>query len=219
MLSVGRSGLVVRDETPWVGQAQRHFTARNWVAIPGFLGGDVLRTVLDGLKAARFHDAVRDCDEPVCRLVMEGDATVSMLSLFCNDPALFSIVQQITGCGPVQFFDGSVYRLTPAASIHYPWHNDFVEGRRVALTVNLSPDAYDGGVLEIREPAAPGQIQEAPNRGAGDAVLFRIGRDVEHRVTALTGGTKTAFAGWFSEAPSLLDRLHARVASRKGDRC
>lgn len=40
------------------------------------------------------------------------------------------------------------------------------------------------------------------NTGPGDAALFRIDPALQHRATAVTRGTKTAFAGWFrSEAP------------------
>jgi hypothetical protein len=38
------------------------------------------------------------------------------------------------------------------------------------------------------------------NTGFGDAILFRISKDLEHRVTEVVGEVaKTAYAGWFYE--------------------
>jgi hypothetical protein len=41
-------------------------------------------------------------------------------------------------------------------------------------------------------------LAEVPNLGLGDAILFRLSRGLQHRVTDVVGAhPKTAFAGWF----------------------
>ncbi|HXG57246.1 MAG TPA: 2OG-Fe(II) oxygenase, partial [Vicinamibacterales bacterium] len=147
---------------------------------------------------------------PVRRLLMAPDATAALLDLCFNDPVLFRAVEAITGCAALRFFAGSVYRLT-AARGDVPWHDDCVDGRRVAMTMTLAPEAYDGGVLQLRERDGH-EIRDVPNPGPGDAILFRIHPSLQHRNTPLTSGTKTAFAGWFGDGPSLARRLRSATA-------
>jgi predicted 2-oxoglutarate/Fe(II)-dependent dioxygenase YbiX len=88
-----------------------------------------------------------------------------------------------------------------------------IQNRRVAMSVNLEPAPYEGGVLQIRRRENEAIIAEVENVGAGDAILFRIDAALQHRVTAVTSGVKTAFAGWFRSAPSLRDDLAHLAAS------
>ena len=87
-----------------------------------------------------------------------------------------------------------------------------LHGRRVAMSVNLEPDVYAGGVLMIRERGTERVIAEVENTGAGDAVLFRIDHAFEHRATPVTRGVKTAFAGWFRSEEPLRASLARGVA-------
>jgi len=73
-----------------------------------------------------------------------------------------------------------------------------IEGRLVAMSVNLSTKSYQGGVLQIRKKKSHQVIAEIQNVGLGDAVLFRVSEELEHRVTSVQGGlAKVTFAGWF----------------------
>ena len=58
-------------------------------------------------------------------------------------------------------------------------------------------------------------IEQVENVGAGDAILFRVDAALQHRATEVTGGVKTAFAGWFRSGPSLRDEL-AHLAAVHG---
>jgi predicted 2-oxoglutarate/Fe(II)-dependent dioxygenase YbiX len=73
--------------------------------------------------------------------------------------------------------------------------------------VNLATSNYDGGMLEIRDRKTRRSIAQIPNTGTGDAVLFKLDPSLEHRVTRVTGGVKTAFAGWFRRGTRLRDEL------------
>ena len=79
--------------------------------------------------------------------------------------------------------------------------------------VNLSRQAYEGGVLQIRQAAASEPQHEVPNAGFGSAVLFRVSPALRHRATAV-GGTapRTAYAGWFRSAPDFEDLFFASLA-------
>jgi len=69
------------------------------------------------------------------------------------------------------------------------------------LSINLGPDHYEGGVLEMRDRPSGRILGAAPNPTPGDAVIFALDASLQHRVTRVTSGVKTAFAGWFCGGP------------------
>jgi len=40
-----------------------------------------------------------------------------------------------------------------ARDIHDDWHNDCCDSRLIGVSVNLSPEPYNGGVFQLREAA------------------------------------------------------------------
>ena len=134
-----------------------------------------------------------------------------LLVLLCNDPVVLRAVEDISGCAPLTRFNGSIYRMLPDAGHQQAWHDDAIDGRRVTLSVHLGPAAYEGGVLEIRDRATRRRIAHVPNPSRGDGVLFKVDPALEHRVTLVTNGVKTAFAGWFRHGRPLRDELRAAV--------
>ena len=183
--------------------ARAHFQRHHWLRLPNLLDGETLQHVQNALVRATFvevrHTNVTPPSIDVC---MAPNALSAMLELLCNDAAMLRAVESLTGCAPLVRFNGFVYRLAPATGHHHNWHNDVLHGRRVAMSINLEAHPYAGGVLMIRERASQRVIEQVENTGAGDAVLFRIDPVLQHRATAVSGGVKTAFAGWFrSEAP------------------
>ena len=188
---------------PRAAAARAHFDRHHWVKLPHFLDGSMLAQVQHALARARFvevrHTGVTPPSIDVC---MEPNALSAMLELLCNDAVVLRAVEALTGCGPLVRFNGFVYRLAPGTGHHHNWHNDVLQRRRVAMSINLEADPYEGGVLIIRERESERVVAAVENTGAGDAVLFRIDSALQHRATAVTRGVKTAFAGWFrSEAP------------------
>jgi hypothetical protein len=170
--------------------------------------------VQDGIRRATFTEVIhRGVTPPSIDVCMDPNATSALLELLCNDAALFGAIEAVTGCAPLTRFSGFVYRLSPGIGHHHNWHNDMIQSRRVAMSVNLEPAPYEGGVLQIRRRENEAIIAEVENVGAGDAILFRIDTALQHRVTAVTSGVKTAFAGWFRSAPSLRDDLAHLAAS------
>jgi hypothetical protein len=121
-----------------------------------------------------------------------------------NDEKLFQFIEDITGCDRINCFEGRVYRVNPNEGHHDSWHNDIGEGRLVGMSLNLSREVYSGGRLQIRERESGTLISEAVNTGSGDAVIFRLSRDLQHRITEVEGSaSKTAFAGWFRSRPNI----------------
>jgi hypothetical protein len=158
-----------------------------------------------------------DFEEKTASLYRELNVSNSALPfallLLLNNPQLFKIIDQITGCGHVGCFRGRIYRNLPGANHHVAWHTDLNETRLVALTVNLNEETYKGGVLTIREAKSRRILCELPNSGFGDAILFRIDKRLEHRVSDVEGSVaKTALAGWFESGPDYRKLLADGIA-------
>ena len=209
---------LARDRTRWdpaaAASARAHFDTHHWIKIRGLLAGPLLAEVQHAIRNASFTEVIhRGVTPPSIDVCMEPNSTSALLELLCNDTTAFSAVEAITGCRPLTRFSGFVYRLSPGTGHHHNWHNDMIQNRRVAMSVNLEPSPYEGGVLQIRRRESEEILAEVENVGAGDAILFRIDAALQHRATEVTSGVKTAFAGWFRSGPSLRDELASLTSS------
>ena len=125
-----------------------------------------------------------------------------LMNFLLNNKTLFKVLEEITGCKKIGNFLGRIYSFMPKKGNFDSWHNDLVEDRTLALSINLSKKIYSGGILQIRNRHSKKIIHEIANTGFGDAVIFRLGEELQHRVTSVTGKVaKTAFAGWFRLKP------------------
>ena len=144
---------------------------------------------------------------------MEKNAVTDLLIFLANDRALFQFVELITGCGRIGSYDGRVYRMLPGHEHYDSWHDDIVGQRLVTLSVNLSPEFFSGGLLEIRHERTRRVVNRVANTGPGDGLLFRIAPFLKHRVTRVTGHLpKTALAGWFRSDPMFHAEIRAKLA-------
>ena len=102
--------------------------------------------------------------------------------------------------------------MVPGAGHYDSWHTDASQARMVAMSVNLGTDPYRGGRLQIRDADTRRILHEVANVGDGDAVLFRISRQLAHRVTPVEGTVaKTALAGWFRAEPDYQRLMRQRL--------
>jgi hypothetical protein len=81
--------------------------------------------------------------------------------------------------------------------------------------MNLSTDIFRGGTFELRDRWSLAPLAQVNNTGFGDALLFRISNDLQHRVTQVEDTVaKTACAGWFrATGVSFFGELVGRSAS------
>jgi hypothetical protein len=211
-LQVAKSATLVRPGDAECLALRAGFDARHWVRLPGVLESRLLAEVQARVAEAEFVERTHaDVDPPSIDSRMVPNAASALLELAFNDPAVFRTVEAITGCQPVARFGGFVYRLSPRHGQHQ-WHDDLADGRMVAMSVNLGPAAYEGGLLELRERASETMLDRVANSEPGDAVLFRIDAALQHRIAPLTGGIKTAFAGWYCGGEAYLARLLNRAS-------
>jgi 2-oxoglutarate-Fe(II)-dependent oxygenase superfamily protein len=182
----------------------------HWVKWPGLIEPSLLALLQEKISSARFFDKTNVDVGDESR--MKPEPTSAVLEFLTNDNVLFDVVRAITGCGPVGCFRGRVYRLLPNTGQMSDWHPDLSEGRMATLSINLSAEPYQGGILQFRENGGPNIVSQVANTGAGDGVLFNIAEGLEHRVTPLTGTVpRTAYAGWFLREPQFASLLRKRL--------
>lgn len=200
MIHMTRRGVVIPGSDDDFEAARRVFAARHCLTLEGFVDSDLLAVVRRALVVAPFHDRRHDgIGTELC--LSEGPLSAALEFLW-NSPVLSAAVDRITGCGPIGCFEGRVYRMLPRRGHYDSWHSDVGEDRRVAMSVNLSADRYQGGVTEFRHPNEEKPFHRVANTGFGDAIVFRIDPSLRHQVTEVTGRfAKTAYAGWFRTSP------------------
>ena len=173
------------------------FQQKQCVLLPKLLEPRLLDFLLDRLERGLWRNKIHGGIG--VELILEDAPARGLLHFVANAPAFLRIVKEITACGPLTQFGGRVYRFLPNAGHYDSWHNDDGNGRLVAMSLNLSPRGYDGGVFQLRDWSSKRILVEIANTGWGDATLFRISAKLDHRVTEVTGEkSKTAFAGWFN---------------------
>jgi hypothetical protein len=180
------------------------FARVHCVLLRGFLEPAILDWLASAIERATFVPRVHDeIDPPATDLWLSDPSIRGTLLFLFNDPSLFDFIRRLSGCGPIGCFIGSTYRMMAEMAHADSWHDDVWEGRMIALSLNLSPQGYRGGLLQIREQESQTVVHEVANTGFGDAIVFRLSPAIEHRVTdVLPGPAKTAYAGWFKAHPS-----------------
>ena len=209
-IQLTRSGCVFEGGDQAIAAWRGEFARCHWVKWPNFIEPTLLALLQARIRTAGFFEKTNAAVGDEAR--MRSEPVGGVLEFLTNDPVFFDVVRAITGCEPVGCFQGRVYRLLPKTGHMSDWHSDLVLGRMATLSINLSSETYEGGILQFREPGSEKILSQVANTGAGDAVLFRIAERLEHRVTSLRGDVpRTAYAGWFLREPRFADVLKERI--------
>jgi hypothetical protein len=190
-------------------QLQDEFQRRHRVMIPRLLDLPLAEEIARRIEAADFYR--REHEGIGVEACMDVNATLAWLLLLVNDVRMFAAVRSITGCPPIGHFEGRVYRFQPGGDHHDSWHDDVGEGRLLAMSINVGAQPFTGGAVEIRERRTSA-IAAGTAAGIGDALLFELGEDLEHRVLPVYGGNpRTVFAGWFKSGMTFLSVLESSI--------
>ena len=208
MIQVTRRGTELSSSTEVLGALRDQFERRHYFVLPGLLETELLDLIQRQIDRGEFRERVHERIDSNKELCLTESVAFCALLFLMNDEKLFQLIQDITQCARIDCFEGRVYRVNPGDGHHDSWHNDIGEGRVVGMSLNLSREVYSGGVLQIRNRESEALISEAANTGSGDAVVFRLSRDLQHRITEVEGSaSKTAFAGWFRAQPNVSSSL------------
>ena len=205
MIQLRKAGLVADRED--VVRLRGQFEKTHWVRLTSVLDPELLSLALSYVEQGRWLEQVVSGTYSYTEYVLENGAAANLLRFVSNASRFLETISQITGCDSLSWFESRVYRMEPNGHAD-DWHNDAVDGRLIAMSLNLSPRGYRGGIFQMRERRSHRMLAEVANTGLGDAILFRVSRDFEHRVGAVEAGEpKIAFAGWFSTEQNIRERL------------
>jgi 2OG-Fe(II) oxygenase superfamily len=206
MIQLTRSGTVVSASASEVENLRAEFGRQHCIQFSGLLEAGLVDFIQSEVDHAEFYPKIHKSIG--VELSTAHHVLLPLLHILINDQKLFEIVHQITGCGRIGCFTGRIYRMMPRSDHYDSWHNDMVEDRVVAMSINLSSEIYSGGILQIRDKYSQRIVHEVANLGFGDGIIFRLARSLEHRLTNVKGAVpKTAFAGWFKSQPDFLSVL------------
>jgi 2OG-Fe(II) oxygenase superfamily len=195
------------------------FDASHCIRLPGLLVPDLLAALLERIERARFEERIHQGIGSNRELWMTDPTVAGIFHVLSNARPLYELAEAVSGCGPIGSFSGRVYRVVPGCGHHDAWHDDMTDGRLVAMSLNLSREPFQGGVLQIRDRATRRIIHQVANTGPGDAIVFRLSHELQHRITEIEGrAPKTAFAGWFRARPAFT-RILGRYPPGRAPEC
>lgn len=178
---------------------QEHFREHHCVLLRQLIEPSVIEFIAGRVGESAFEQ--RQDTDIARESWLPPEACAGTLHFLVNHGGFLRAVEQITGCPAIGHFGGRIYRFSPGQGHYDTWHSDLGypgEERLLAMSLNLSPRPFQGGVLQIREAASQKVLFEIANTGLGNAVIFRVDKKLEHRVSPVNGDApRTAFAGWF----------------------
>jgi hypothetical protein len=184
------------DDDAAVALLREEFASNSCVKLVNVLESSLVSLVQAKVREASFHERIHPASGR--ELCMEEDQTVGLLRFLFTTPVVFDLVDRITGCAPITSFICRIYIFRPNAGDVHHWHDDCSGGRQLGFSLNLSDRVFDGGELELRRRGEEEAFCQTVNTGLGDALIFRIDDELEHRVLPVTGSVpKVALAGWF----------------------
>jgi hypothetical protein len=206
MIQLRRQGPVADKED--VERLRCQFEKKHWVILPGLLDSQLLALALSYIEQGRWRK--KEVEGFYSESILEIGPAGNLLLFVCNTPAFLRVIGEITRFDCMTWFQGRVYRMK--AGHTDDWHDDTSDGRLIAMSINLSPRGYQGGIFQMRESKSHRILMEIANTGLGDALLFRLSTDLQHQVTEVQAGEpRTAFAGWFhSTKESMRERLNGQ---------
>ncbi len=200
MITVAKSGLTLTASSEDIDALHLDFVHDHFIRLPGLLSDELLEEFYSQITTAKWEERIHE--NIGLETCLSDAGIVALINFLINDQDLFMLLEKITGSHPIRSFAGRAYRMVPNSGHYDSWHNDVGKNRLLALSINLGKEPYEGGVLQIRKRTSDKLLAEVPNTGFGNAILFRIAEDLEHRVTNIEGNVpKTAFAGWFQSEP------------------
>ena len=206
MIQIARSKVLPVSSSRHLKRLREHFERNHFVRVPGILEPELLEYARREITRGQFFKVTYQ--KVGTELCMKENTLDWMFLFILNDPHLFEVAEKIMGSGPIRSFIGRLYRFIPGRGHGDTWHDDTMDSRVLAISINLSPEIYQGGVLQIRNKKTGKIVSEVANTRFGDAILFRLADSLEHRLTSGTGKIpKTAYAGWFSSKRKCLFRF------------
>jgi hypothetical protein len=220
MLQIGERH-VVEPDTSEIAAMQSEFEEYDCLVLPQLIepafAGQISKRLNPGDFYSKSHVGYGQKVFSSDITLRENQFSLHVLHFVLNNPVLFRIIQGITGCQTVASFGGRIYSIFSGEGHHLEWHDDTeTRERLVGISINLSPESYTGGVFQLREKSSRRLRREIKSENPGDAHIFKIAPELEHRVTTLEGNAaRIAAAGWFFSSTGYFDRIRRQSSSSR----
>jgi len=193
-IQIQRKGLAI--DRAQIGKLRVEFRDAHWLRLPQLLEPSILEFLQGRLDNSQWETMSHGKFGE--EYITDDLPTTSLLRFAMNRSKFRTVMEEITGCGGFRWFQGRIYRMIAEAGHHDGWHNDAVDSNKVGMSLNLSRNFFRGGLFMLRESGSRRVLARVANTGPGDALIFRISPELQHRISDLEGAEpKTAFAGWF----------------------
>ncbi len=193
---------------------RRAFAQRHFVVFKHFVDRALLDRVPQLLSGADFFTR-EDTDRKGAAFARELTLKqhcplVKMFHLLLNRGRILTAMETFADGRRIRSFLGRGFKMLASSGHFDSWHSDTKRGRLLGLSINLSETPFTGGELQVRHRKSR-ELHQSQATEFGDALLFRIDPEFEHRGLPVTGtAPKCSFAGWFAEQPDLRDLLQVR---------
>lgn len=212
MITLTPGGTRAVRDAEW-NKRQAAFDQHHCVVLEDFVHPSVLAQVRPRLDTRHFGERVHHYENggklATELLLHHEDPLNRLFDFLLNQKALFAAIAEFARCdADIQSFAGRGFKMFPG--VHFDsWHNDFVDYQRVGLSINLQSEPVSGGEFQIRHTWS-GTAYTFPTPRFGDALLFRIGLLLAHRVLPIKGTVpRFCYGGWFETTPRrFLQPLH-----------
>jgi hypothetical protein len=194
MLQLTRKGLFLHRQ---IDVLRDRFATNHCVVLEKLLEPALLEKVQRQIGHAQWLSST--FDDFGTEFTIDDPMSIRLLLFVLNMPEFLNVIRIITDCAQISDFSGRVYRMVAGPQHQLSWHSDTKDPQRlVGFSLNLSTDIFRGGTFELRDRWTLAPLAQVNNTGFGDALLFRISNDLQHRVTEVVNEVdKTACAGWF----------------------
>ena len=219
MIQLSFNGLSIARTEDWE-VARAEFAQRRCLVFKDFLHPKVLERVQKLIGKLEYYTRVdHDTEGKVFARELtlnERHPLASFMFMLLNHQELFDAIQRITGEErPIRYFRSRVYEFRSNPGHYDAWHDDNEKDQTIGLSVNLSPDPVDGGEFEIRDANELNVLKRVSGSRFGDAHIFQIGPEYQHRVLPVTGKNgRRNCAGWFCPTPDF--RAEVKEMLREG---
>ncbi|HXP79467.1 MAG TPA: 2OG-Fe(II) oxygenase [Verrucomicrobiae bacterium] len=196
LIQLTRKGVVFSGSAADLRELRAQFQRDHYIILPKLIEPDLFATILKRIESAPSER--KEYDGIIAQTVIDDPLTYNLLLFLISSQEFRGLVQRITGCRRIADFQGRIYRLNPTTGERIVWHTDVYDHRMVTFSLNLTPQEYRGGTLQIRYRGSEEILHEVRNTGPGDALLMRVANKLFHRVLPVEGDVpRTAMAGWF----------------------
>lgn len=208
MVQITSTGFTVSNPSQ-IYRMQAEFAEKNGIVIPQLFDNKLIQKIVKNIEAAEFYPHRhygQDQQEFANDLTMrENELAMHQIHLLLNNQLFFDFIESITGCSPIGSFGGRIYQNLPEKNHQLEWHSDTEQKERlIGISINLSVNPYQGGIFQIRERLSKKITFEVAGKNLGDAHIFRISPELQHRVTSTKGNfARIVAAGWFFSEPDI----------------